>query len=76
MTATVRDRILLRRAGVSLPQRLTSVYEFRCANCNAEIETVTGVGVCLCGVAYRVEWQAKYTPPKRPPVPSLENGGS
>lgn len=56
------------------PQRTTSVYEFRCAACNQCIETVTGVGVCLCGVAYEVRWQAPYTPPKQPPPPSLENG--
>lgn len=55
------------------PQRLTSVYEFQCANCSAGIVTASGTGVCLCGVAFRVEWQAKYTPPPAPP-PSLENG--
>ena len=56
------------------PMRLTSVYEVACVNCGAAIVSPTVEGVCVCGMAYRFEWQAQYVRPPQPPPPSLENG--
>ena len=42
--------------------RLHSVWELTCAACDAPIVTETPTGRCQCGVEYRIEWEAKYTP--------------
>jgi len=54
--------------------RLTSMYEVACVNCGEAIVSPAVEGVCVCGQAYRFEWQASYHPSAMPPPPSLENG--
>jgi hypothetical protein len=56
------------------PIRLTSVYEVCCAHCGEAMEYQAVEGVCTCGQAYRLDWQAPYTLKLGPPPPSLENG--
>jgi hypothetical protein len=58
------------------PMRLVSVYTFSCAHCGAGVVTASAEGVCVCGVRYRIDWQAPYRPPDAPPPSpsSLEAG--
>jgi hypothetical protein len=50
------------------------MYEVACVNCGEAIVSPAVEGVCVCGQAYRFEWQASYHPSAMPPPPSLENG--
>lgn len=49
--------------GVSRPFRAHDGYDVICARCGAEFFTSETQGVCRCGVAYEIMWQAGYHSP-------------
>lgn len=47
------------------PFRKHDAFEVICAKCGAEFLTTEKTGVCRCGVAFEIVWQAVYKPEPR-----------